>query len=172
MKKCSRCFELKDLDKFSKTGGTSTDGKHCYCKSCNSEYSKIRNSTPEAIEKRRLRLEKSRLVKNEQNRTYYKNRTNESKAKRADKQIELHLKKTYGITVTEYNKMLDEQEGKCFICQVHQNTMIKRLAVDHCHETGKVRALLCSACNTSLGLLEEDEKRINNMLNYLKLHKK
>src|SRR6476469_6189244 len=63
-----------------------------------------------------------------------------------------HLKRTYGITFEEYDFMLDRQNGVCAICKgVHG----RRLAVDHNHETGKVRGLLCGSCNAALFLLED-----------------
>jgi hypothetical protein len=54
------------------------------------------------------------------------------------------LKKTYGITHEDYTEMFCEQEGRCKICRRHQEEFTKRLFVDHCHETGVVRGLLCA----------------------------
>ncbi len=55
----------------------------------------------------------------------------------------------YGITETEYQERFEKQNGLCVICGKAQPN--KRLSVDHCHETGKVRGLLCSKCNYVLG---------------------
>lgn len=63
----------------------------------------------------------------------------------AEKAREAHLKRTYGITIEDYNRILKEQSGKCAVCGKPPKTM--RLAVDHCHKTGKIRGLLCSYCN-------------------------
>lgn len=63
--------------------------------------------------------------------------------------------KRYGITVDRYNEMLYIQEHKCAICLRHVNQLKRKLHVDHNHKTGEVRALLCSNCNTSIGLLYE-----------------
>lgn len=57
----------------------------------------------------------------------------------------------YKLTLAQFNAMHREQNGHCKICQSNQ---IKRLVVDHCHATGKVRGLLCDACNGFLGKLE------------------
>jgi len=62
--------------------------------------------------------------------------------------------------------MFDEQKEACYICGVVSK---QRLAVDHNHKTGKVRKLLCSNCNTAIGLLKEDATIIENALNYIKL---
>jgi hypothetical protein len=65
----------------------------------------------------------------------------------------------YGLTPVEYDKMVEEQNGKCAICGKDRNVTSdkRRLAVDHDHETGQVRGLLCTICNTRLGILENAE---------------
>jgi hypothetical protein len=60
------------------------------------------------------------------------------------------MKKHYGITIQDYDRMLEEQEGKCAICKGPPTTF-GRLVVDHCHDSKKVRGLLCSHCNRALG---------------------
>jgi len=86
-----------------------------------------------------------------------------------DKNIK--LKKAYGITLDQYNNMLSKQDGKCMICLsdnsgFYQNKK-KAFAVDHCHTTGKIRGLLCSDCNTGIGLLKENIDLLNNAIKYL-----
>lgn len=77
------------------------------------------------------------------------------------------FKVRYGITLEQYNGMFEEQSGCCAICHTHQLQLDKRLAVDHCHDTGKVRKLLCSACNMAIGLLKHDIKLLISAANYL-----
>jgi ERCC4-type nuclease len=79
------------------------------------------------------------------------------------------LKNVYGITLDDYNKMFNEQEGKCAICQRHQNELTKSLGVDHDHKTKQIRALLCITCNTDLASVEN---RLEEMLNYLNKYRK
>lgn len=69
------------------------------------------------------------------------------------------LKKKYNLTVSDYNKMLEEQSGCCALCLRHQSNFKRgySLAVDHCHITGKVRGLLCYACNKLLGRMEDKD---------------
>lgn len=74
------------------------------------------------------------------------------------------LKKAYGITTEDYNKMLYAQKGVCKICNTKSQ---KNLHVDHCHKTGKVRGLLCGRCNMSLGAMKENIQFIKNMIIYL-----
>ena len=65
------------------------------------------------------------------------------------------LKYSFGITLSEYNRMFNEQNGQCAICEIHQSNLEKALAVDHDHVTGKIRGLLCSKCNLLLGQFKD-----------------
>ena len=79
------------------------------------------------------------------------------------------LKYQYGITLIDYNKMFEQQKGKCAICKRHQNNLTRTLSVDHNHKTNQVRALLCVTCNTDVSVVEN---RLEEMLNYLNKHRK
>lgn len=72
------------------------------------------------------------------------------------------LKKSYGITIEEYNKMFIFQNGCCAICNIHiteiNSGRKKHLCVDHDHITGKIRGLLCDKCNRGIGLLQDNEE--------------
>lgn len=74
--------------------------------------------------------------------------------------------KKYGITVEDFNKMLEEQGGVCAICKSNCN-INRRLCIDHCHTTGKVRGLLCSECNSGIGKLKDDKELLKSALAYL-----
>src|SRR6266568_1899224 len=83
-----------------------------------------------------------------------------------------HLLRTYGLTSDQYQALYDQQQGCCAACG-RPETVVKYgklspLAVDHCHSTGAVRGLLCSACNRALGLLGEDPERIEALLRYIR----
>src|SRR5690606_19146421 len=67
-----------------------------------------------------------------------------------------YLKTTYGITLDEYNELFAAQDGCCASCGVHQSELSKPLFVDHDHETGEIRGLLCQHCNTALGYARDD----------------
>ena len=79
------------------------------------------------------------------------------------------LKNVYGITLVQYNEMFETQEGKCAICQRHQNELTRTLCVDHDHKTNKVRALLCVTCNTDVSVVEN---RLEEMTKYINKHRK
>lgn len=80
--------------------------------------------------------------------------------KNKDKHKGYCLKGKFGISLDDYNRMFAAQHGKCAICKStdakgHHKSF--RLAVDHDHETKKVRGLLCSACNRLLGRIENEK---------------
>lgn len=75
------------------------------------------------------------------------------------------FKLLYGIDHDDYDRMYEEQDGKCYICR----TEYPVLFVDHNHETGNVRALLCNNCNTGLGLFKENEESLTSAIRYLRV---
>lgn len=82
------------------------------------------------------------------------------------------LKRLYGMTMTEYSEMLTAQNGKCAICENPETSMlhgkVRDLSVDHCHKTGKIRQLLCNACNHMLGASKENVETLLAAVEYLK----
>lgn len=80
-----------------------------------------------------------------------------------------HLKSQYGLSVVDYDQMLTEQEEKCKVCKIKfdledQN---RRPHVDHCHNTGKVRGILCFTCNTAIGKMKDDPDLLRKAADYL-----
>lgn len=78
---------------------------------------------------------------------------------------ERHLIHKYGLTLADKTRMHQEQDGSCAICR--ELVALEDIHVDHCHTSGKVRGLLCGACNKALGLLKDDPKRCMFMMRYL-----
>lgn len=80
----------------------------------------------------------------------------------------------YNLSVDEYNNMLSSQNYVCAICQQEETTrehrtgLVRKLSIDHCHKTGKIRGLLCTTCNHVLGKFKDDENLFNRAINYLK----
>lgn len=72
--------------------------------------------------------------------------------------------KKLGLTLDNYNEMFAKQSGCCAMCKKPQVKFKKRFAIDHNHKTGKVRGLLCSACNSTLGWYENNKDKIINYL--------
>jgi hypothetical protein len=80
----------------------------------------------------------------------------------------IHLRKSFGLSEETYEAMLAAQGGGCAICASPRGK--RRLAVDHCHVTGKVRALLCHACNVGIGHFRDDPALVARALDYLRTH--
>lgn len=94
------------------------------------------------------------------------------KALRSPKAIERLLEsrlKKFGLSRNQYETMLSEQKGRCALCN---EPLTSRWVIDHCHMTMKVRGLLHSNCNTLLGLANEDPRRLELAIAYLKRHNK
>lgn len=79
----------------------------------------------------------------------------------------------YGITAEEYNRLFDEQQGVCLICKRPETTrdpfgrVRTRLSVDHNHETGAIRGLVCHHCNAAMGHANDDPALLRQMADYL-----
>lgn len=77
------------------------------------------------------------------------------------------LRRTYGITLEQYNEMYEAQNGLCAICGKSDEIEGRRLAVDHDHNTGNVRALLCGICNRGLGSFQDNADLLVKATRYL-----
>lgn len=140
MKTCSKCGDDKPLSEYYKDRSTK-DGYKASCKTCN-KLVRTREGAPKA--------------------KYYK---------REDRWRRIF--KNYGITEENYNRMVIEQNNKCAICNLEEieryfTGEIRHLCVDHCHEIGTVRGLLCSKCNQAIGLLKDSITLLSNAIEYLK----
>ena len=80
-------------------------------------------------------------------------------------------KAKYGITSKQYDELFASQGYKCAVCNCTQNNGYGKMPVDHCHTTGKVRAILCQSCNVTLGKVEEKEEILLALIEYLRKHK-
>ena len=84
---------------------------------------------------------------------------------------EKYLRRAYGISVDEFDRMRAEQEGRCAICGATEpGGRHEEFVVDHDHDTGAVRALLCNACNTGIGLMREDPSILASAIEYVRRH--
>lgn len=174
------CLKEKEISEFSKNAGNA-DGLMRLCKSCcsrlyienystNSEFKEKRiaygrewHKRPEVQARRTQRIktdpEFSKKVKEWQRKSRQKP---ESKAKHRDST----LRREFGISLKEYNSMLETQHRVCAICEQKCDIALS-LAVDHCHTSGKVRGLLCSRCNTGLGLFRDAPQLLEKAKQYL-----
>lgn len=88
--------------------------------------------------------------------------------KRMNARRDTQLRRNYGVTLEAYNEILEIQGGVCAICRTHDPTeRSDRLFVDHDHESGAVRALLCHRCNAGLGYFKDDVELMRKAMAYL-----
>lgn len=90
-----------------------------------------------------------------------------NKEKVKEQRYKSHLMKTYNITKEYYNELFEKQNGCCSICGIHQSELKKRLFVDHDHNTGKIRGLLCHNCNVGIGFFNNNEILLLKAMKYL-----
>lgn len=96
---------------------------------------------------------------------YYTEKNKTDKAK--DGKYQSKIKKNFGLSLDEYNKMFEAQNGRCKICDRHQSEFNYRLGVDHNHTTGQIRGLLCKSCNSVIGYINDDSNIAKKMAEYL-----
>lgn len=133
MKTCSKCGLPKGDTEFSKDRHTK-DGLRNRCRACMSLVWKADYAARPEYHKQRSKTWTS---------------LNPEKTKRIRKHADLMT--CYGLSLVQYEQMLSDQSGKCAICE----QLMAPPCVDHCHASGKIRALLCSGCNTALGGLKD-----------------
>ena len=159
-KLCTKCNLVKKITDFGKRTSTK-DKLQCFCRQCS--YILIQQWKIDNKDRKKNTDTKWRELNRErlQNRNRYKE---------VDKNS--YLKREYGITLEDYNKILLEQNNVCAICKCSIETNKKALCVDHDHETNKVRGLLCHACNKALGLFRDNIEILILATSYLKRYKK
>jgi DNA-directed RNA polymerase subunit RPC12/RpoP len=77
------------------------------------------------------------------------------------------LLRTYGITIEQYEELLEKQEEKCFVCERHKDEFPTALAVDHDHKTGEIRGLLCAYCNHRVVGRWRESRLLKRVVEYL-----
>ena len=185
-KRCPRCGETKPGTDFLRAPKTS-DGCATYCKPCMSEWRRERNpivaGSRLVTEKRCPTCKETKPAgeffrnKNTTDGLYgyckpcwtaYCKDHGSDPAQRAAHARAFHLRRNYGLTVEEYDAMLEAQCGVCVCGNVCATG--KRLAVDHDHKTGEVRGLLCRRCNSILGYVDDDIALLVTLTEYLRRH--
>ena len=87
--------------------------------------------------------------------------------KKREAQRNRSLKYKFGIDLITYRTMVEQQDGRCVTCSRHYSSLSKPLVVDHNHETGRVRGLLCDYCNRLLGNYENKPSLFRAFEKYL-----
>ena len=128
------------------------------CKVCKLESNKRHlKKNPEQTKKRRGQYEKGRKKYDESSESY--------------NSIVYRLKNKFNLTLEQYETMINNQNNLCAICKEEETSKRRRkLVIDHCHNTGKVRALLCNFCNVILGMSKESIPRLEACIQYITKH--
>lgn len=85
-----------------------------------------------------------------------------------DRRRYYRIRSKYGLSREDFDSLMESQDNKCASCRDQLNKEPYPYVIDHCHNTNKVRGILCSQCNLALGLLYDSEERIQNLLDYLR----
>ncbi len=153
---CTGCDITKPIkeftkDKYDKSGYTYR------CKSCRNRASKTwRLANQDKVKTLNLKHRETR-------KEYYNSPETKLKYRKA------YIERTFKISYSFYEKLLDSQKGVCSICSKPEtSSKNKYLSVDHDHSTGKIRGLLCNSCNRALGYFYDNIKIMKNAIKYLK----
>ena len=103
----------------------------------------------------------------ERNRLLHQRNQKTAYARLSESQRQAIMLKRYGLTEADYERMRKAQAGLCAACR---QPSTRRLQVDHCHETGRVRGLLCGNCNSVLGHAKDNGDRLMELIHYLQNH--
>lgn len=178
-RKCDVCMLTKPASEFYRHAYTTRTGKPSTrfmsrCKACHNERAGARQAAlagdPAYLETRRNYKRANR----DHSRAQADNLRSKDPERFRNYQRKSHLKIAYGMTLEQYDAMLQAQGNKCATCDsthVESPSGKQRLHVDHCHTTGKVRGLLCNSCNIAAGLLGDNPDTIKRLWQYMESHR-
>ena len=170
-KKCIKCNKALSVDNYTRNA-QSKDGLSHICVKCVAEKrgmdkGRVCTKCLKYKEYKHFHKRKSCKVtgRNSQCKSCV-NLTRRSSFNYNNNMMTVSLKK-YGIKIDDYDKMYENQGGKCAICETRDFGSRKRPCIDHCHESGEVRGLLCSRCNTAIGMFDDNTTTIKRAIDYL-----
>jgi Recombination endonuclease VII len=146
MKRCCRCKETKTLDQFHKSSREWL-GVNKYCKACSYE---LHLAWAKKYPEKAAALQKKWRDTNPRRSKDHK------------------LKGNYGIPLGTYEKMFEEQSGRCKLCGTDKPGGKGDFHIDHCHDKGHVRGLLCHNCNVGIGNFHHDISKLELAISYIK----
>lgn len=156
-KECTRCGETKPLDQFfplygkqKEIGARNGRTHRSYCKKCNGKEGRD-----------------------------YKRNNPDARKRYSSYRRKMTIRQKYGLTEERYFEILHDQGGGCAICRTAEGRKLKKLsktkfnfAVDHDHDSGKTRGLLCDTCNRALGMFGDSPENLRSAIVYLEKHGK
>jgi hypothetical protein len=171
-KYCCSCKIIKPKSDFSYGNFNTTNGSRCRpCATKSTNEWRTKN-------KEKVKLQtKIRYDKNPEKGRERTRKCMEKIKKNNPEKYAVLIRKTnlqkFGLTIEEYEEMIKNQNNLCAICNKPENTIhpqtknIKRLAIDHCHKTNKVRGLLCGRCNPMIGYAQNSIEILKLAIQYL-----
>lgn len=150
MKRCQTCHSIKSTDEFHQST-REFDGRSASCRGCVNARQKVIFDRDRAVGAARARKWRKR---------------------NPDRVRDAGLKQNYGLPYGTYDKMLAAQSGRCAICKTVETGARNHLHVDHDHDTGTVRGLLCGRCNTGIGQLRHERNVLLAAIDYLDSYSK
>lgn len=166
-KRCPQCKETKILnfDNFYRSSREKS-GFRGICKICQDKQNKA------YAKKHKDRMVKTVMKSRNSSEERKKNHCRIQEKYRATtkgnrKYLDTLMKNKYGISLEEFESIVEEQGGGCAICSKTAEEQGKRLAIDHCHTTNKVRGVLCSNCNFGIGSLKDNLELLAKAYIYL-----
>ncbi len=181
-KKCYKCLLILPLSNFGKDRTSKKDGHMYCCKSCAKQFRENhkKNNLNRDVYSEIVSKICSRCKMEQPSRNFYKRNDklnglesiciNCNKIEYKDEHYtrmrkNATYKRLYDLSYSEYKQKCIEQNNQCAICK--QNC---KLVVDHCHDTNKIRKLLCNKCNTGLGAFKENIFNLINAAYYINDH--
>lgn len=147
---CNVCKKSKPLSKFNKVA-KGKYGVYAKCKLCCKEKQRIyREANPERTKEIQTQSKEKR------------------KREKPNDKFYNFIRAEFNMTPEEYETIRINQNFKCALCDRPESEFKKRLHLDHCHNSNKVRGLLCPKCNMGLGLFHDNIEVLQKAINYLK----
>ena len=150
-KACTMCGKTKPLEDFVRNRNY-FDGHNHICKACLYAQRKTYGESRENKDK----------LNEAQKRRYWADQ---------ERALDRHLTMRLRVPAGTYAKLLKLQGGRCAICGRTENCGKRRFAVDHCHDTGAVRGLLCTPCNQAIGQLQDLPELLRKAADYIETHR-
>ncbi len=180
-KKCSKCGEVKSVTDFTRNPAGS-DGYYAKCRLCWNAYRRELRASKPLTGRRKISAELRKIALANQRvcptclQLKDVSEFGKNAGKPEERRIQCNacirnrnLMRDFGITSADYDRMFEEQDGKCANCgSSTPGKTIKHFHVDHDHQTGRVRALLCEDCNRTGGSLGDDPNKIISLAYYFR----
>lgn len=174
-KRCISCNQIRAAEYFfrhkyiTRTGIASTQFESS-CKDCKyaaRQQFRAKNAALCAERQREYYAKYKERIDTE-HRAYYQRHSSAIKVS----QFKYHLWEQYGLTIEQYEALVIAQDNRCKACgEPEGHPRKRRLHVDHDHQTGEVRGLLCHHCNCALGHLHDDQSKVRGLLAYIESFK-